>query len=84
MNIDIIDKNLKECWELYRDYLEEFRKRNYSDATPMDFVEYCEEELYQCPNCYTIVVKDNQTRLNDDLNPDNVCDWCIEEDGYYE
>ena len=82
--IDIIDKNLKECWELYKDYLEEFRKRNYSDAIPEDFVEWCEDELYDCPNCGQVVIKDNQERLNDDLNSDKVCDDCIECGGYYD
>ena len=82
MNIDIIDRYLKECWEFYKDYLEEFRKAHFSDAIPMDFIEYCEEELYQCPNCGEIVIKDNQERLHNDLNPDKVCDWCVE-DGYY-
>lgn len=82
--IDIIDKNLKECWELYRDYLEEFRKKNYSDAIPEDFIEWCEDELYECPNCGQVVIKDSQEKLNSDYNSDKVCDDCIECGGYYD
>ena len=82
--IDIIDRNLKECWELYRNYLEEFRKKNYSDAIPEDFVEWCEDELYECPNCGQVVIKDSQERLNSDFNSDKVCDDCIECGGYYD
>lgn len=82
--IDIIDKNLKECWEYYKDYLEEFRKKNYSDAIPKDFVEWCEDELYVCPNCGQVVIKDNQDKLDSDFNSDKVCDDCIEWGGYYD
>lgn len=82
--IDIIDKNLKNCWEYYKDYLEEFRERHYSDAIPKDFVEWCEDELYECPNCGQVVIKDNQYKLNSDFNSDKVCDDCIECGGYYE
>jgi len=84
MNIEIIDKNLKDCWEYYKDYLEKFRKTHYSDAIHKDFIEWCEEELYQCPNCGMVVIKDEQMRLYDDYNCDNVCDDCIEEGGYYD
>ena len=84
MNFDSIDRNLKECWELYKEYLEEFRKTHYSDAIPMDFVDYCSDELYECPNCGEIVIKDDQEKLYYDFNSDDVCDDCIECGGYYE
>lgn len=83
-NYEIVNMNLNECWEYYKEYREEFIKENYSDVEPQDFLEWCYEELYECPNCYQVVKKDNQTRMHEPLNPDNVCDYCIEEGGYYE
>lgn len=73
--------NVKECWEYYEDYMEEYRKEHYSDDTNYDeFVNWCENELMECPNCGNIVRKDFQEHL-DNLN--GVCDQCII-DGYYE
>ena len=83
-NFDIVNKNLKECWSYYAEYRETFRKNNYSDREPQDFLDWCYEELYECPNCNCVVLKDEQTRMCDPLNPDNVCDDCIENGGYYE
>ena len=83
-NFDIVNKNLKECWEYYKEYRETFRKNNYSDREPQDFLEWCYEELYECPNCSCVVLKDEQLRMHEPLNPDNVCDDCIENGGYYE
>lgn len=84
VNYEIVDRNLKECWDYYKEYREEFRKNNYSDKEPQDFLDWCYEELYECHNCGEIVLKDEQTRMCDPLNPDNVCDDCIENGGYYE
>lgn len=74
--------NVKECWELYEAYKEEFRKENYSDASYEDFEKWCLNELFECPNCGVIQRKEDNTRLDDSLNPDNVCDYCIEELDY--
>lgn len=76
--------NVKDCWELYEAYKEEFRKENYSDASYDDFENWCLNELYECPNCGEIVLKDEQSHLNEPYNCDNVCDECIEVNGYYE
>ena len=76
--------NVKDCWELYEAYKEEFRKENYSDASYDDFENWCLNELYECPNCGEIVLKDEQLHLNEPYNCDNVCDECIEVNGYYE
>lgn len=83
VNFDIICRNLKECWEYYMDYRKYFIQRYYSDNEPQDFLDWCYEELYECPNCGCIVLKDEQTRMHDPLNPDNVCDDCIETGDYY-
>ena len=83
-NFEVVKKNLKECWEYYLDYREHFIKRYYSDVEPKDFLEWCYEELYQCPNCDCVVLKDDQLRMHEPLNPDNVCDDCIENGGYYD
>ena len=84
VNTEIINENLKECWSWYTDYLGQFTLTHYSDQKPMDFVEYCENELYQCPNCGQIVAIDEQFYDNEPFNCDNVCDDCIRELGYYE
>lgn len=83
-NFDIVDKNLKECWEYYKEYRDNFIKTHYSNAEVQDFLDWCYEELYQCPNCECVVLKDDQLRMHEPLNPDNVCDDCIENGGYYE
>lgn len=83
-NYEIVKKNLKECWSYYVEYREKFRKENYSDAEAQDFLDWCYEELYECPCCKEVVLKDEQTRMFDPFNSDNVCDGCIEDGGYYE
>ena len=79
---EIVDKNLKECWEYYKEYRQEFAKTHYSDAQPQDFLDWCYEELYECPNCREVVLIDEQLHLNEPYNCDNVCDYCIEELDY--
>jgi hypothetical protein len=83
-NLEIVNKNLKECWEYYMDYRKYFIQRYYSDVQPQDFLDWCYEELYECPNCGQIVLKDEQTHMHEPTNSDNVCDDCIENGGYYE
>ena len=75
--------NVKRCWELYEIYMEEYRKTHYSDNVDYDdFVDWCENELYECPNCGEIVRKDEQEHLFINGNYDGVCDDCIEELDY--
>lgn len=75
--------NVKECWKYYEEYMEDYRKNHYSDDTNYDeFVNWCENELMECPNCGEIVLKDEQDHLNETYNPENVCNYCIEELGY--
>ena len=83
VNYEIICKNLYSCWKYYEEYYQKFKIKNYSDINPQDFIEWCYEELYECPNCGDIVLKDEQTRMHEPLNPDNVCDDCIENGDYY-
>lgn len=84
VDYDVISNNLRECWEYYEGYREYFIKRYYSDVNPKDFIEWCESELYKCPNCDQIVLRDDQTELSNPGNSDRVCDDCIENGGYYE
>lgn len=84
MNVVVNERNVQECWEWYEMYKEKFRTENYSDASYQEFVEWCYEELYECPNCGAIVLKDEQYHLHSELNQDVVCDECIEVGGYYE
>lgn len=75
--------NVKECWKYYEEYMEDYRKNHYSDDTNYDeFVNWCENELMKCPNCGEIVLKDEQDHLNEPYNPENVCNYCIEELDY--
>ena len=75
--------NVQECWKYYEEYMEEYRKNHYSDDTNYDeFVNWCENELMECPNCGEIVLKDEQDHLNEPYNPENVCNYCIEELDY--
>lgn len=83
-NFEIVNKNLQECWDYYMDYRNYFKKIFYSDKEPKDFLEWCYEELYECPNCGYVVLKDDQTNMHEPWNADNVCDDCIENGGYYE
>lgn len=79
------ENNVLECWKYYEEYMEEYRKTHYSDDTNYDeFVNWCENELMECPNCNEIVKKDDQELLWETFNTDQVCDWCIESNGYYE
>ena len=84
ITIDKINDNLQTCWDWYMDYLNQFKQTHYSDQDPMDFIDYCTNELYECPNCGQIVAIDEQTYNNEPKNCDNVCDDCIMELGYYE
>lgn len=85
VNFELIDKNLITCWEHYKDYRFEFRRNHYEEEIEDDFIDWCINNLYYCENCGNILVKDDEcTRLYEPLNSDNVCDYCIEEGGYYD
>ena len=84
INIRVNEDNVLECWKLYEQYVDEFHKEHYSDASYEDFVTWCEDELGECSNCGQIVWKEKQEHLIDGFNTDEVCDDCIESYGYYE
>lgn len=80
VNVD----NVVECWKLYEEYVKEFKQEHYSDVSYDGFVEWCESELFECPNCGIIQKKDDNYHLGEPLNSDDICDDCIENGGYYE
>lgn len=80
ISFEKIDNNLKECWEFYKDYVEDFKKNHYSDEIPEDFISWCEDNLTICPGCSEIVLQDDITL--DTFNTDEVCETCIENDYY--
>lgn len=82
ISIEVISENLQKCWDEYTCYVEKFKKENYSNKEPMDFVKWCECELTICSNCGEVVLKDEIS--DSPLNTDNVCENCINEGGYYE
>ena len=86
MNFEVTVDNVQTCWKYYEDYMEEYRKNHYSDDTNYDeFINWCANELYKCPACGSILLKDEEcTRLNEPFNSDAVCDYCIDEAGYYD
>ena len=77
-----IDNNLKECWEFYKDYVEDFKKNHYSDEIPEDFISWCEDNLTICPSCREVVLQDDIP--TNAYNCDEVCEYCIRQSGYYE
>lgn len=83
-DFEVTKDNIKECYEYYEAYKEEFNKTHYSDAVCEEFIAWSEENLMKCPNCGEIVLKDEQEHLYQAYNSDNVCDWCIENLEYYE
>ena len=83
---EVTTANVVQCWKCYEHYMEEYRKTHYSDDKNYDeFVSWCENELYECPGCGRILIKDEEcTRLFEPFNSDDVCDYCIYEAGYYD
>ena len=77
-----IDNNLKECWEFYKDYVKKKKKNHYSDEIPEDFISWCEDNLTICPACREVVLQDDIDLSP--LNCDEVCIYCIRENGHYE
>lgn len=82
ISFEEIDDNLQECWEFYKDYVEDFKKNHYSDEIPEDFISWCEDNLTICPACCEIVLQDD-IPINA-YNCDEVCEYCIRQSGYYE
>lgn len=80
--MEVTEENVKECWKYYEEYKEEFRQTHYSDASYEDFENWCEDNLIECPNCGAIVLKDEQEWLSHPTNSEEVCDECIEVNGY--
>ena len=79
-NFEVNVHNVKECWNLYEEYLKEYKSDHYSDDTNYEeFVNWCEENLMECPNCEAVVFKDEQSWLGHPLNTENVCDDCMED-----
>ena len=72
--------NVQTCWQFYENYVEEHRKKNYSNVNAEDFVSWCEDNLMECPSCGEIVLKDT---IVDNIDFDGVCEDCIE-NGYYD
>lgn len=77
--IDITEDNVKELWQWYQSYLAEFRKQNYSDAEPMHFEEYVENNIKECESCNRLV--DEEYII--DYYGENICEEC-RENGYGE
>lgn len=80
MNVKLDENNVLEIWPIFE---EQMKEKNIELLNYKDFEEWCYEELYECPNCKNIVLKDEQTHMFEPTNADNVCDECIEVNGYY-
>lgn len=75
----MIDKHFPLYWSMFEAFLED--KCLDVSANASMFVSWCENELYECPNCSLPILKE---KINyDDFNTDLVCEECIE-NGYYE
>lgn len=75
--IEIKLGNVRELWELYEYYLEEFRKSNYSYIEPLKFEEFVQGEVTICSNCNRYILQDN-LGISELAIQDNVCEDCIE------
>ena len=73
--------NVEVCWGYYLDYLKRTKQENNKSLTIWDFKEWVKDELYECPNCGEIVLKDDLE--HSPTNTDVVCCECID-NGYYE
>lgn len=80
--IKITKENVKELWELYEYYLEEFRKNNYSYIESLKFEEFVQGEVTKCSNCNRYILQDN-LGISELAIQDNICEECMEE-GYGE
>lgn len=83
----IVDENnVRECYKYYEEYKEQERKHNeYCEgASYNEFVDWCSNNLYKCPNCKEILIIEEQIQLNEPYNSDSVCDECIENLDYYD
>lgn len=70
-------ENVKELWELYEYYLDEFRKNNYSNIKPKHFENFVESEVTICSNCGRYVLVDN-IGTSELAMQDNICEECLE------
>ena len=80
------ENNVMDCFRFYEEWKENERKINKDccDANYNEFVDWCADNLYKCPNCDEIVLIEDQCHLNEPYNCDSVCDECIDANGYYE
>lgn len=95
MNFEITKKNVEELWELYEEYLKDFKDKHYSNIEPMMFeyivkkhIIYCEntneyhwkEDCEYCNNCQSWYLQDEMSTEELALQ-DGICEYCMEE-GY--
>jgi hypothetical protein len=78
--IEIHPDNVQELWELYENYLIEFRSENYSDAKPVCFEDYVYNEITYCENCGEYRTLDEMGESELALQ-DHICEYCME-NGY--
>ena len=80
--IQINKNNVMILWSIYEDYLEEFKKNNYSNQKPAYFEDYVQNEITMCHNCYEYRTLDEMGHSELALQ-DNICEYCME-NGYGE
>lgn len=73
-------ENVKELWELYEIYKEDFYKRYYSNVKCMGFEEFVDSEVTKCNNCGRYITKD-ELGTSELAITDNICEDCMQ-DGY--
>ena len=76
--IKITTHNVRDLWELYEYYMDQFYKSHYSYIECMNFQEFVKEEVKKCDNCGEYIT-DDFGRLTE--HDGYICDQCIE-DGY--
>ena len=74
--IEINKENVEELWELYEDFVDDFRKNNYSDAVPKYFEDFVYDDVVQCQNCMEYK-RDKDMGTSELALQDEICDDCM-------
>lgn len=73
--IEITSKNVRELWDIYSEYLENY-KANFRDDNYMNFEEYVHDRIIQCDQCGEYYdIEDDYVRSLEDGN--NICEQCM-------
>ena len=74
--VEITDKNVKELWQIYSNYVEDY-KANFRDDDYMRFEEYVADRVIECDQCGEYYdVEDDYVRYIEGTD-DHICEQCL-------